>query len=820
MGKLFKRSSIKTKITGVIMLTIFISAFFSIFLGITRQIKEVRRGLELKGVSIAEMLAYNVSPGLEFGDRQYVEDAIQGAKKDKDFVYVKVFDSSGKEFYSFKSQEAKEFGRPGSKEKLSISEEILTISAPIYSHQNRIGLLSLGLSLANLNQEISRNRKLVFLIFFCTVFLGILIANYLGNLLTCPILQLRDAAQKLSSGETEVKVKISSSDEIGFLADAFNEMTESLNRFKKQLIQEKELLKKNVAELKIAQEKLRLVNEIGKKINSILDLDHLLLEMVKSIKDTFHFYVVTIAVVEGDWVVVKKSYGAGKGSWISKISRLKIGEEGIIGWVAKNGKPLLIPDVNSDPRYYSVEELNQTKSELCVPIVSQEKVVGTLDVQSDKLNAFDQSDLELLQSIAAQISVALQNAGLYQGAENWIGQLEAVRNISNRLNKINDVKAIAATIVEETKKVIEFDNCRVYLVDEKRRELVPVAFGSEVEPYKHETAETLRLKIGEGITGWVAETKEAELIGDVEKHPKARHIPGTPYLDESMIASPMIYEGKVLGVITLSQLGLNQFHSNHLRLLNILAVQAGISIQNARLFADLKKAYQELKLTQSQLVQKEKLASIGQLAAGLAHELNNPLGGILGYSQFASEKIAKKSPKDLTLEDIASYSQYLKEIEQQTQRCKIIVQNLLRFAQATTKVPFEPLDLNRALKEVILFTKEELKRRKVELKENFSKSLPTVIGNSNQLKQVFTHLIFNALQAMPDGGQIMITTAIGEEKETFKKKVLISFSDTGCGIPQDRLDKIFDPFYTTKNTGEGTGLGLSVCYGIIRGKFW
>jgi signal transduction histidine kinase len=314
----------------------------------------------------------------------------------------------------------------------------------------------------------------------------------------------------------------------------------------------------------------------------------------------------------------------------------------------------------------------------------------------------------------------------------------------------------------------------------------------------------------------VAETKEAKLIGDVEKHPKARHIPGTPYLDESMIASPMIYEGKVLGVITLSQLGLNQFHSNHLRLLNILAVQAGISIQNARLFADLKKAYQELKLTQSQLVQKEKLASIGQLAAGLAHELNNPLGGILGYSQFASEKIAKKSPKDLTLEDIASYSQYLKEIEQQTQRCKIIVQNLLRFAQATTKVPFEPLDLNRALKEVILFTKEELKRRKVELKENFSKFLPTVIGNSNQLKQVFTQLIFNALQAMPDGGQIMITTAIGEEKETFKKKVLISFSDTGCGIPQDRLDKIFDPFYTTKNTGEGTGLGLSVCYGIIK----
>jgi signal transduction histidine kinase len=222
----------------------------------------------------------------------------------------------------------------------------------------------------------------------------------------------------------------------------------------------------------------------------------------------------------------------------------------------------------------------------------------------------------------------------------------------------------------------------------------------------------------------------------------------------------------------------------------------------------------ELKEAQALLIQTEKMAAVGQLAAGVAHELNNPLGGILGYSQFAIEKISSKSPNNLTCEDVSTYTQYLRDIECQSQRCKTIVQNLLKFARASVEDSFEPLDLNMVVQDTLVFTKHQLNMAKVKLVLQLSDSLPLIMGSSNQLQQVCTNVILNALHAMPQGGELRIVTGV-EERES-KKVALIEFTDTGYGINQENLRKIFEPFYTTKKPGEGTGLGLSVSYGIIR----
>lgn len=222
----------------------------------------------------------------------------------------------------------------------------------------------------------------------------------------------------------------------------------------------------------------------------------------------------------------------------------------------------------------------------------------------------------------------------------------------------------------------------------------------------------------------------------------------------------------------------------------------------------------ELKEAQALLIQTEKMAAVGQLAAGVAHELNNPLGGILGYSQFAIEKISSKTPQDLTSDDVSTYTQYLKDIECQSQRCKTIVQNLLKFARASVEDSFEPLDLNLVVQDTLVFTKHQLDMAKVKLVLELADSLPPIMGSSNQLQQVCTNVILNALHAMPQGGELRIVTGV-EERES-KKVALIEFTDTGYGINQENLRKIFEPFYTTKKPGEGTGLGLSVSYGIIR----
>jgi signal transduction histidine kinase/HAMP domain-containing protein len=639
------KSSIKTKITSAIILVVSIIAIFIILYFPSRQEKQALRGLEAKTMSLADMLAYNVSPGLEFEDLQSVEEAIQGAKRNKDLSYIIIYDSKEQIFASHNLERGKEVlkGKKITKSKSSITMGMLNVFTPILSQGKRVGYLVLGMSLSDLKKEAAHNRRLTFLVSLLIILFGILIANYLSNLLTAPILRLKDAARKLSDGDTQVKVEIKTQDEIGFLAKSFNEMTDSLYKSQQDLLNERNLLKENYIKLESAKERLRLVNEIGKKINSILDIDSVLSEVVKLIKVSFDFYCVAIGIVEGEYLIIWKTLGGKKKELIPKIEKLKIGKEGIMGWVAGNGKPLLVPDVSKDPRYFLIEELSKTKSEVCVPIISQGKVIGDLDVQSDKVDAFSLNDLDLLQSIASQIAIALANA---------------------------------------------------------------------------------------------------------------------------------------------------------------------------KLFEELKKAYNNLKNTEAQLIQQEKMASVGQLAAGVAHELNNPLGGILGYSQLALERVSKKSVKDLNEEDLTVYSQYLKDIIQQSQRSKAIVQNLLKFARASTKDVFKPIDVNSILEDTFSFTRHHLEMGNIKLINNLSPSLTEIMGNATQLQQVFTNIILNALQAMPQGGDLKVSTDLIDEKP--QKMIQITFSDTGYGIPKENLDKVFEPFFTTKEVGEGTGLGLSVSYGIIK----
>ena len=227
---------------------------------------------------------------------------------------------------------------------------------------------------------------------------------------------------------------------------------------------------------------------------------------------------------------------------------------------------------------------------------------------------------------------------------------------------------------------------------------------------------------------------------------------------------------------------------------------------------ELENALKSLKEAQAQLIQVEKMAAVGQLAAGVAHELNNPLGGILGYSQFALEKINQKQASQFTQEDTATFLRYLKDIEQQAKRCRFIIKSLLKFSRTSRKEEFEPTDVNSLMRETLAFTRHQVEKNRVSLVERLADSLPLINGHSSQLQQVFTNLILNAVHAMPEGGTLTLTSRMREDL----KAVQITFTDTGEGISEENLDKIFEPFFTTKKVGEGTGLGLSVSYGLIK----
>lgn len=206
------------------------------------------------------------------------------------------------------------------------------------------------------------------------------------------------------------------------------------------------------------------------------------------------------------------------------------------------------------------------------------------------------------------------------------------------------------------------------------------------------------------------------------------------------------------------------------------------------------------KKMEGQLYHTEKLASLGQLAAGVAHEINNPLAIILGFSDMLLERLDEKSKE----------YEMIKTIERQGYNCKKIVENLMTFARAREKDAYDT-DINRGIETVLEVVKNTLLTKKVEFHLDLAEGLPRVRGDAAQLQQVFLNLINNAVLAMPQGGSLTVTTRLSDNKDW----VQIVFADTGEGIKKEHLPKIYDPFFTTRKVGEGTGLGLSVSYAII-----
>ncbi|TET95137.1 MAG: HAMP domain-containing sensor histidine kinase, partial [Candidatus Zixiibacteriota bacterium] len=224
----------------------------------------------------------------------------------------------------------------------------------------------------------------------------------------------------------------------------------------------------------------------------------------------------------------------------------------------------------------------------------------------------------------------------------------------------------------------------------------------------------------------------------------------------------------------------------------------------------------ELEQAQAQLIQSEKMGAIGQLAAGVAHELNNPLGGILGYAQFTLEKMKKSLPDKISSKDIDKYIRYLADIETQVRRCKSIVQNLLRFSRASHIAEFEEIDVNKIIEDTITFVEHQLHMNQIELRVALDPNLPPIQGNAGQLQQVFTNLIINAMHASAAESEIKIISRYSPPMGEFDGAVELWFIDQGTGIAPGNIKKVFEPFFTTKEVGKGTGLGLSVSYGIIK----
>jgi signal transduction histidine kinase len=264
---------------------------------------------------------------------------------------------------------------------------------------------------------------------------------------------------------------------------------------------------------------------------------------------------------------------------------------------------------------------------------------------------------------------------------------------------------------------------------------------------------------------------------------------------------PLWLDGELAGILAVGEKVSGAiFDTAETNLLELLAGQTAIALKNASLYENVRSQMEELKATQQQLVQSTKLAAIGELAASVAHELNNPLTVILGNAQILLRSISDEKAAGK-----------LSAIEHETQRAARIIRNLLDFSRKR-EPRRDPVGINDVVGRTVELVHLKLRGRDIALETVLEPRVPILLGDSDQLTQVLLNFIGNAIDAISGSGSVTVATAIGPDGE-----VEFTVMDTGCGMTAEQAGRIFEPFFTTKAEGKGTGLGLSIALGIIRG---
>lgn len=462
--------------------------------------------------------------------------------------------------------------------------------------------------------------------------------------------------------------------------------------------------------------------------------------------------------------------------------------EGVVGHVALNNQPMAILNVLEEPLY---KEKDLAKKEglvsmLSVPMCFQERVIGVINCYTSYPHHFSKMEEEMLTTVANQAAICIENSGLMETL---------------------DINEILRLLLEGVTKNIGFDRARLYLLNEKKNVLeCKMAVGVDEDRIKDVI---LSINPEDSILARSIFEKKPYIIQDAKNDLRVNSILKEKFNLHSILVIPIFVKEKALGAISADHIEPGKEITNEaIESVIALSQQAGLAIHHAFRYQELKdfsqkmeeriqKTTADLKKAKEHLLRSEKLASLGQLAAGIAHEIRNPLTSIHILIHSLAEKTSKG---DFMREDI-------KVIEEGIHRIDEIVDQFLKFAKP--RVPrLEKSDIISLFDETLRLLKPQLEREKISIRREFD-TLPSVTLDREQVKQVILNIMMNGIQAMSAGGELRLGGHISGDGRWVK----IRIQDSGRGIPPEHMDKLFDPFFTTKE--EGIGLGLSIAYRII-----
>ena len=485
--------------------------------------------------------------------------------------------------------------------------------------------------------------------------------------------------------------------------------------------------------------------DFGRTLSATTALDPLLDSLVRRLQEVMNVERIAIFVEDGH---APSGYRAARAAGLSsdiivppdfrEMIRVRSAEMGV---------------VRADDLDLSAEATSFVRRTLhyYVPCVVRGRMVAVIGLGRSADGALLSSeDVQILRTVSGYVAVAIENSLLYQEQQQRAAELKLLKEFNESIVESINVGLLA---VDLEGKVTHLNSALEHILDLRR----DAALGRRVEElFSEDFADTLWQVLGD--QGW-----------------RLREIRNIYKLHTATVA------GRTL-VVNIAIAPLHDAQTQTGALVVLEDVTTRIRLEE-------------------QLQQREKLSSIGLLAAGVAHEVNTPLTGVSSYTQLLLGMLAETDPKHALLQ----------KIRNQAERATNIVNNLLNFSRTGSATEFGPVDINEVLDDTLQLLEPQLRRNQIEIARVYDSDSPQVFGNGGKLQQVFTNLLLNARDAIPDGGRITISTAAIDSES-----VLVEIADTGIGIASENVAKIYDPFYTTKGVGRGTGLGLAVSYGIVQ----
>ena len=514
----------------------------------------------------------------------------------------------------------------------------------------------------------------------------------------------------------------------------------------------------------------------------------------------------------------------------------------LTGRVALTGRTVHIHDVLEDPDYTArdYQKHGQFRTNLGVPLLREGVPVGVFTLTRPVVDPFNQREIELVETFADQAVIAIENTRLLNELRESLQQQTATADVLKVISRSTfDLKTVLNTLVESAAQLSESDFATLNRQqDDGYRQVASYGLTTSVA----QMIEASPLKAGRGsVVGRTLMERKPIQIVDVFSDPEFEMIEATKRIGSNTILGvPLMREGEPIGVMTLQRRSKQAYTEKQVELLTTFADQAVIAIENVRLFEsvqmrtrELAKSLEDLRTAQDRLVQTQKLASLGQLTAGIAHEIKNPLNFVNNFSAISTELIDElrntlqlrhyddKARAEIT-DLMDTLRSNLEKIEQHGKRADSIVKNMLLHSREGSG-EHRPVDINAVVEESLNLAYHGARAEKQAFNITLERSFDPTAGDVDVFPQEITRVLLNLISngfyaatkrkaGAADGSYEPILTAA---TKNLGDRVEIRIRDNGTGIPSEVKDKMFNPFFTTKPAGEGTGLGLSLSHDIV-----